>query len=186
MRDRLPIKQPVDSISCRLSKDRAKFLFTFPFQLAIMIKLSIKAPVAQLDRVLASGAKGRGFKSRLAYQKWIPLYSRGIHFCYMPFPTGFEPRGKRSAAAGGRRRRTGFSAAAAFAASKRARCRKCYPRQGGPRWLARRREIPSDVLHFPVLPEKTCKSFYSFIALNRLTWYDANILHFTMRVGEKK
>ena len=45
-----------------------KFLFTFPFRLAIIIKL-INAPVAQLDRVLASGAKGRGFKSRLAYHK---------------------------------------------------------------------------------------------------------------------
>ena len=85
MRDRLPIKQPVDSISCRLSKDRAKFLFTFPFQLAIIIKLSINAPVAQLDRVLASGAKGRGFKSRLAYQKEIPCpMGQGISFGICP------------------------------------------------------------------------------------------------------
>ena len=44
-----------------------KFLFTFPFRLAIIIKL-INAPVAQLDRVLASGAKGRGFKSLLRNQ----------------------------------------------------------------------------------------------------------------------
>lgn len=61
-----------------------KFLFTFPFRLAIIIRL-INAPVAQLDRVLASGAKGRGFKSRLAYQKRIPCpWGRESFFCHMP------------------------------------------------------------------------------------------------------
>ena len=59
-----------------------KFLFTFPFRLAIIIKL-INAPVAQLDRVLASGAKGRGFKSRLAYQKRFPaLWGRESFLVY--------------------------------------------------------------------------------------------------------
>lgn len=33
------------------------------------LERTANAPVAQLDRVLASGAKGRGFKSRLAYHK---------------------------------------------------------------------------------------------------------------------
>ena len=123
MRDRLPKKQPVESIARRLSKDEAKFLFTFPFRLAIIIKLSINAPVAQLDRVLASGAKGRGFKSRLAYQIKIPLPIRqgNLNFWYMPFQTGFDPRGKRSVAAGGRKRQTAFSAAAKAIRGKAAR-----------------------------------------------------------------
>ena len=66
-----------------------KFLFTFPFRLAIIIKL-INAPVAQLDRVLASGAKGRGFKSRLAYQKdSLAPWGKGILFFHMPRTGGF-------------------------------------------------------------------------------------------------
>ena len=35
----------------------------------LLFYMFMNGPVAQLDRVLASGAKGRGFKSRLAYHK---------------------------------------------------------------------------------------------------------------------
>ena len=45
-----------------------KFSFTKYVLFAILSRL-LNAPVAQLDRVLASGAKGRGFESRPAYQK---------------------------------------------------------------------------------------------------------------------
>ena len=43
------------------------------------------APVAQLDRVLASGAKGRGFESRLAYQKQVPLSNGQGSLFFMPY-----------------------------------------------------------------------------------------------------
>ena len=69
------------SLSFPASKKTRKFFFTFPAGLAIITKLRKYAPVAQLDRVLASGAKGRGFKSRLAYQNdSLAPWGKGIIF----------------------------------------------------------------------------------------------------------
>ena len=44
----------------------------------------INAPVAQLDRVLASGAKGRAFKSRRARLIWSVLYRNPYEILFIP------------------------------------------------------------------------------------------------------
>ncbi len=49
--------------------------------------------VAQLDRVLASEAKGRGFESRLVYQEYQALSDVFVK-CLFLFPTVFPTKAK--------------------------------------------------------------------------------------------
>ncbi len=62
-----------------------KKLYYFLFQIRCHVNLPslLHAPVAQLDRALASGAKGRTFKSSRAHQ-FLSTYLISLHQFLLP------------------------------------------------------------------------------------------------------